>query len=194
MKRMKRISLKDARHCLNMDKGLVCAAMGIDEDTLTQWEDGNKFPTVEQAIEISKLYGMPIDVIGFSKNDNRKVYDTTALRKRILKQFGSIDTFAEVVEMKSSTLQSRLAMKTEFNAEETSRIVKALGLSGDEAMKCFFEEYYSPLIPVCRFMTMLSAEEYATLKVLIDHGWPGSLTTENSIVEASIRKEGKNDK
>ena len=170
---MKRLPLKTARKCAGMRKELVCAAMGIDEDTLTHWEDGKEIPTVDQAITISKLYGMPMDAIGFTKGDNRLFFDHTALRKQILSKFGTIAAFAKAIDMKPATLRNRLDMKSEFRYEEMLRIANGLQLSGDELTGCFFSEHYSYLIPICLNLSMLSADEYAILKKLIEHGYKG---------------------
>ena len=155
---MKRISLQNARYCANLDKELVCIAMGIDETTLTNWEDGTELPTIEQAFDLSKLYGMPIDLIGFTKEDNRIVFDTSALRKQILKKFGSIKAFAEAIEMKPRTLKSCLDTKTGFSYKEMMRINDELQLSMDELNECFFTRYYCLLIPICNLIQKLPAD------------------------------------
>ncbi|MBR3244187.1 MAG: hypothetical protein IKF90_16075 [Parasporobacterium sp.] len=170
---MKRMSLQNARYCADLDKELVCNAIGIDEATLANWEDGTELPTIEQAFDLSKLYGMPLDLIGFSKEDNDIVYDHTALRKQILKKFGSIEAFARVIEMKPTALEKRLRNKKSFGCDDLIRIKDELELSSDEIKECFFTRYYSPLIPICKFISMLSADEYNLLVKLIAHGYKG---------------------
>lgn len=170
---MKRMSLQNARYCADLDKELVCNAIGIDEATLANWEDGTELPTIEQAFDLSKLYGMPLDLIGFTKEDNRIVFDTYELRKQILRKYGSIEDFAKAIEMKPSILKNRLKMKTEFTYNEMMRIKEELELSGNEMKKYFLTKYYSPLIPICKFIAMLSADEYNLLVKLIEHGYKG---------------------
>ena len=71
-------------------------------------------------------------------NTNEIRFDNSALRARILEQYGSIESFAEVVKMKAEVLHSRLDNETEFDQGELVKIRDALKLSNDEARRLFF--------------------------------------------------------
>ena len=71
-------------------------------------------------------------------NTNENKFDNSALRARILEQYGSIESFAKAVKMKADVLHSRLDNETEFDQGELVKIRDALKLSNDEARRLFF--------------------------------------------------------
>ena len=71
-------------------------------------------------------------------NTNKIKFDTSALRSRILNQYGNIDQFAKVVGMTARTLNSRLDNHSEFYHHEIVSIRDALNLNTDEVTRLFF--------------------------------------------------------
>ena len=71
-------------------------------------------------------------------NTNKITFDTSALRDRIVTQYGSIDQFAKVIGMKSKTLKSRLDHHSEFYHSEIVRIREEMQLNSDEVTRLFF--------------------------------------------------------
>lgn len=71
----------------------------------------------------------------------KTIFDTSALRARILDNFDSLDTFADAVGMKPRTLKSRLNNETQFKATELIPICNLLDVhSDDEIDRLFFME------------------------------------------------------
>lgn len=52
---------------LRSDKGLkqkkVAEAIGVSEDTIRRWENGDTYPNAPQAIELARLYGVAVDEV-----------------------------------------------------------------------------------------------------------------------------------
>ena len=67
-------------------------------------------------------------------------FDTSALRSRIISEYGTIKAFAAAVNMSPSTLGSRLNGHIEFDFDEMQRISKQLNLTCEEVDWYFFTE------------------------------------------------------
>lgn len=184
---MKRISLEDARLCAGMNKKQVSAAMGISIAKLSLWEHGTKLPTVDQAIEISKLYGIPMSVIDWSKERNKPVYVYDKLRKMIGYLFESTEEFAKFVGIEPSIIMSRLDGESNFSCDELATIAEKLNLGESSINDLFFEQDRSSILPVCTLIRkMLTDEECSTLQAMMEHGWPGTLKANEHDPQDSI--------
>ena len=60
------ISLKAARANVNMTQQEVANLLNINKSTIASWEKGKTQPKYNQAIKLSKIYGIPYDYINFS--------------------------------------------------------------------------------------------------------------------------------
>ena len=65
-----RISLKAARVNAGMTQDQVCKSVSCSKATLVKWENGETSPTVEKAIELARLYKMPLEAIDFALKVN----------------------------------------------------------------------------------------------------------------------------
>ena len=63
------ITLKAARINVNLKQDEAAKALGITQDTLSNWENGKTFPTVPQIKKIEDLYGIPYSEIIFLIKD-----------------------------------------------------------------------------------------------------------------------------
>ena len=64
------MTLKAARINVNLKQEDAAKALGITQDTLSNWENGKTFPTVPQIKKIEDLYGLPYSEIIFLVNDS----------------------------------------------------------------------------------------------------------------------------
>lgn len=62
-----RMTLEAARVNAGLTQKQVCDAIDISMTTIGLWEHGDRMPTVDKAIKLSELYGVPLDCINFAK-------------------------------------------------------------------------------------------------------------------------------
>ena len=62
-----RMTLEAARVNAGFTQKQVCDAINISLTTIGLWEHGDRMPTVDKAIELSELYGVPLDCINFAR-------------------------------------------------------------------------------------------------------------------------------
>lgn len=62
-----RITLEAARVNAGLTQKQVCDAIDISLTTIGLWEHGDRMPTVDKAIALSELYGVPLDSINFTR-------------------------------------------------------------------------------------------------------------------------------
>ncbi len=62
-----RMTLEAARVNAGLTQKQVCDAIDISMTTIGLWEHGDRMPTVDKAIKLSELYGIPLDCINFAK-------------------------------------------------------------------------------------------------------------------------------
>ena len=62
-----RMTLEAARVNAGLTQKQVCDAVDISLTTIGLWEHGDRLPTVDKAIELSELYGVPLDCINFAR-------------------------------------------------------------------------------------------------------------------------------
>ncbi len=62
-----RITLEAARVNAGLTQKQVCDTIDISLTTIGLWEKGDRMPTVDKAIALSELYGVPLDCINFTR-------------------------------------------------------------------------------------------------------------------------------
>ena len=62
-----RMTLEAARVNAGLTQKQVCDAIDISLTTIGLWERGDRMPTVDKAIALSELYGVPLDCINFTR-------------------------------------------------------------------------------------------------------------------------------
>lgn len=58
-----KISLKAARINAGMGQSTVAAALGVQRDTISRWENGKTRPKADQLIKLSELYQIPVEYL-----------------------------------------------------------------------------------------------------------------------------------
>ena len=61
-----KISLKAARVNADMTQKEAAKLLNVDKSTIASWEKGKTQPKYNQAIKLSKIYGIPYDCLNFS--------------------------------------------------------------------------------------------------------------------------------
>ena len=56
-------TLKELRSEQGLKQKKVAEAIGVSEDTIRRWENGDTYPSAPQAIELAKLYGVAVDEV-----------------------------------------------------------------------------------------------------------------------------------
>ena len=166
--------MKTARNCADMKEEQVCELMGINKKELISWETGNNIPTAEQAIRLSEVYGLPIDVISFQKEDNKVVFDNGNLLNRIKLFYESNERFAKAIGMKPDILEKKLSAMSEFTRDEIVSMRRKLLIKDNEVQGMFFCEKTDPVEIVTRLFPLLTKDEFETLREIVNHGRPGS--------------------
>lgn len=67
---MVQISLAAARVNANMTQKEAAERIGVTPQTIFNWEKGCSEPSIQQAIKLSEVYGIPIDQIFFGMKSN----------------------------------------------------------------------------------------------------------------------------
>ncbi len=136
-----RMTMKEARENTRMTLSAACAAMQISRAKLLSWESGRSLPAADEAIRMAAVYGMKLNDIDFSRTDSkRKTFDTSALRARILEQYGTIETAAKAFRMAPASLAGKLDNQQEFFRDEIVNIRIAMQLNDKEVSNYFFPE------------------------------------------------------
>lgn len=60
-----KLTLKKARMLAELKQAEVANALGVSEVTLSNWENGITFPTIDKVIKMSKLYNLPLEDFEF---------------------------------------------------------------------------------------------------------------------------------
>lgn len=74
----------------------------------------------------------------------RIIFDNSALRTRIMKDYGTIKAFAEAVHMSPRSLGSRLNNHTYFTIDEIGKIRRIFNMNNSEVDHYFFTKQYKP--------------------------------------------------
>lgn len=60
-----KLTLKKARMLAELKQTEAANALGVSEVTLSNWENGITFPTIDKVIKMSKLYNLPLEAFEF---------------------------------------------------------------------------------------------------------------------------------
>lgn len=60
-----KVTLRQARRLAELSQAVVADKLNITCVTLKKWEQGITHPTIDKVIELSKLYGVPIENFKF---------------------------------------------------------------------------------------------------------------------------------
>jgi DNA-binding XRE family transcriptional regulator len=69
---IEKVTLPVARKIASITQKDLATAVGVSESTVINWEKGRSEPTVNQALAISEVVGIPIDSIIFLTQDTVK--------------------------------------------------------------------------------------------------------------------------
>ena len=64
-----KVTLKQARLLAELTQTNVADKLDINYATLAKWEQGITYPTIDKVIEMSKLYGVPIENFKFDMEE-----------------------------------------------------------------------------------------------------------------------------
>lgn len=67
-----KLTLKKARMLAELKQAEVANALGVSEVTLSNWENGITFPTIDKVIKMSKLYNLPLEDFEFEIKEKQK--------------------------------------------------------------------------------------------------------------------------
>ena len=60
-----KLTLKKARMLAELKQTEAANALGVSEVTLSNWENGKTYPTIDKVIKMSKLYNLPLEAFEF---------------------------------------------------------------------------------------------------------------------------------
>lgn len=60
-----KLTLRKARILAELKQAEAANALGVSEVTLSNWENGTTFPTIDKVIKMSKLYNLPLEDFEF---------------------------------------------------------------------------------------------------------------------------------
>lgn len=60
-----KLTLKKARMLAGLKQAEAANALGVSEVTLSNWENGITFPTIDKVVKMSKLYNLPLEDFEF---------------------------------------------------------------------------------------------------------------------------------
>lgn len=69
---MKKITLKAARINRNLTQAEAAQQLGVSRKTISNWEMGTTYPSVEKFMQIEEVYGLSYDELEFLPNITRK--------------------------------------------------------------------------------------------------------------------------
>lgn len=77
-------NLKFIRKELNLSQNRYSKLFNVDQTTIARWEDENRKPTIDKAIEISNILGISLDVLtGIDLKNNRDYFNKEKLLELI---------------------------------------------------------------------------------------------------------------
>lgn len=167
-----RMTMKEARNNTGMTVSTACAAMQISREKLLSWESGRSLPAADEAIRMAAVYGLKLNDIDFSRTDSKqKTFDTSALRARILEQYGTIKTAAKAFRMVPASLAGKLDNQQDFFRDEIVNIRIAMQLNDNEVRNYFFQENDSSrtkmeITLANKFLEMTEKEQTTLLAIM----------------------------
>ena len=105
-------------------------------------------------------------------NTNKSIFDSSALRARILEQYGTIETAANAFRMDPATLAGKLDNQQEFSRNEIIIISVAMQLNDNEVNNYFSPENDSSRtkmeINLANKLVKLTEKEQTTLLTIME--------------------------
>ena len=94
-------NLKYIRENRNLSQNKLAELVGVNQTTIARWEDDNRTPNLDNAIDVSEALGIPLaDLIGknLSNLDNSVLPSSDIKFKQILEKKGLIDDNDNITE------------------------------------------------------------------------------------------------
>lgn len=90
------INLKYLREKRNLSQNKLADMIGVNQTTIARWEDDNRTPNLDNAIDVSKILNIPLpDLIGrdlrLSDTSNPPNEENNRNYKQVLKDKGLVD-------------------------------------------------------------------------------------------------------
>lgn len=90
------INLKYLREKRNLSQNKLADMIGVNQTTIARWEDDNRTPNLDNAIDVSKILNIPLpDLIGrdlrLSDTNNPPNEENNRNYKQVLKDKGLVD-------------------------------------------------------------------------------------------------------
>lgn len=100
----------------------------------------------------------------------RIIFDNSALRTRIMKDYGTIKEFAEAVHMSPRTLGSRLNNHTYFTIDEIGKIRRIFNMNKSEVDYYFFTKKHEPnsLLQLVDMFLKMTRDQQKMLLAIMD--------------------------
>ena len=114
-------NLKFLREKRNLSQNKLAEMIGVNQTTVARWEDDNRTPNLDNAIDVSVTLNIPLaDLIGkdLSILDNSVLPSSETDGKRILKEKGIMDENDNINEEKLDNLIKIADMMKDFNNKE----------------------------------------------------------------------------
>ena len=89
-------NLKYLRESRNLSQNKLADMIGVNQTTIARWEDDNRTPNLDNAIDVSKILNIPLpDLIGrdlrLNSKENRSDDKNSENYKQVLKDKGLMD-------------------------------------------------------------------------------------------------------
>lgn len=94
-------NLKYIRENRNLSQNKLAEMVGVNQTTIARWEDDNRTPNLDNAIDVSEVLNIPLaDLIGkdLSNLDNSVLPSSDIKFKQILEKKGLIDDSDSITE------------------------------------------------------------------------------------------------
>lgn len=101
-------NLKYLREKRNLSQNRLASMIGVNQTTIARWEDDNRTPNLDNAIDVSKILNIPLpDLIGKDlrvNNENTSYTPTEEDLKKVLKEKGLLDKDGNLDKNKIDTV------------------------------------------------------------------------------------------
>lgn len=113
-------NLKYIREQKKLSQNKLAEMVGVNQTTIARWEDDNRTPNLDNAIDVSQALNIPLpDLIGRDLENNTSSLPTTNEEyKRILREKGLMDNNDFINEEKLDKLLKAVDMIENFNTKE----------------------------------------------------------------------------
>ncbi len=94
-------NLKYLRESKKLSQNKLAEIIGVNQTTIARWEDDNRTPNLDNAIDVSNALDIPLpDLIGKDlEKDSNKIFPSKKIEfKKILKEKGLIDDNDNITE------------------------------------------------------------------------------------------------